>query len=295
MLYDIRLRMGYDFGKAAASGRQQLRIVPRSVPGRQRVIANVLELQPRPHERVDSMDFFGNSVVETAYRAVKGGLSLHLQARIERDFTPPTLDLSPKLEGFDALVRRQRSLGPRSPHHFTGPSPRLPPDPAIREYARRKTQGSMTVLEAATALNQALYDDMRFDPDATHVDTPATEAFANRHGVCQDFTHIMITALRALGVPAGYVSGFLRTHPPEGQARLEGADAMHAWVMAWCGEEAGWVELDPTNGIAVASDHVVVAVGRDYGDVAPVSGVLKLSGKQVITQAVDVIAVSGSE
>ncbi len=86
---------------------------------------------------------------------------------------------------------------------------------------------------------------MRFDPEATHVDTPAGEAFANRHGVCQDFTHVMITALRAIGVPAGYVSGFLRTIPPEGQPRLEGADAMHAWVTAWCGEEAGWVELDP--------------------------------------------------
>ncbi|MCU0818129.1 MAG: transglutaminase family protein [Beijerinckiaceae bacterium] len=293
MLYDIHLRMSYAFGDTTASGRQQLRIIPQNVPGRQRVIATILDLQPRPHERADRLDFFSNTVVETAYREVRGGLSLHLQARIERDFTPPTLDLSPRLDGFEALVMRQRNLGPRAPHHFSGPSPRLPPNAAIADYARAATEGATTVLEAASAINNALFRDMRFDPEATDVDTPAGEAFANRHGVCQDFTHIMITALRSLGVPAGYVSGFLRTNPPEGQARLEGADAMHAWVMVWCGEEAGWIELDPTNGIAVASDHVLVAVGRDYADVAPVSGVLKMAGKQVITQAVDVVPVGG--
>ena len=88
---------------------------------------------------------------------------------------------------------------------------------------------------------------MRYDPDATEVDTPLAEAFAARHGVCQDFSHIMIAGLRSLGIPAGYVSGFLRTMPPPGKPRLEGADAMHAWVRAWCGAEAGWIEYDPTN------------------------------------------------
>ncbi len=291
MLYDIHLRMSTAFGDATASGRQLLRIIPRNLQGRQRVIATALDLTPRPQERSHSFDFFGNTVVEAAYREAKGGLSFQVQARVDRDFAPATLDLSPRLAGFDAIVMRHRSLGPQSPHHFTGPSWRVSPDPAIATYARDVTAGSMTVLQAATALNDALFRDMRFDPDATHVDTPAAEAFAQRHGVCQDFTHVMITALRAIGVPAGYVSGFLRTRPPEGQPRLEGADAMHAWVTAWCGEEAGWVELDPTNGIAVANDHVVVAVGRDYADVAPVSGVLKIAGAQGVTQAVDVVAV----
>ena len=295
MLYDIHLRMSYAFGDAAASGRQLLRIIPRSVPGRQRIIATSLDLLPRPHERADTIDFFGNAVVETAYREVQGGLAFQVQARVDRDFAPATLDLSPKLEGLDAILMRHRSLAPLSPHHFTGPSRRVFADEAIAAYARAVTDGAMTVLQAATAINDALFRDMRFDPEATHVDTTAGEAFAKRHGVCQDFSHVMITALRTVGIPAGYVSGYLRTRPPEGQTRLEGADAMHAWVTAWCGEEAGWVDLDPTNGIVVANDHVVVAVGRDYADVAPVSGVLKIAGTQVITQAVDVVAVGGSE
>ncbi|MGL5115289.1 MAG: transglutaminase-like domain-containing protein, partial [Beijerinckiaceae bacterium] len=94
----------------------------------------------------------------------------------------------------------------------------------------------------------------------------------------------------SIGIPAGYVSGLLRTIPPEGMPRLEGADAMHAWVTAWCGDDAGWLEFDPTNGIVVANDHILVAVGRDYSDVAPVSGVLKTTGVQKIEQAVDVVS-----
>ncbi len=226
---------------------------------------------------------------------MQGGLSCKVQARVDREFTPPALDLSPRLQGFEAIVMRHRSLAAQSPHHFTGPSRRVIQDAAIAAYARAVTADDMTVMQAATAINDALFRDMGFDPDATHVDTPAGEAFSQRRGVCQDFSHVMITALRAIGVPAGYVSGFLRTIPPEGQPRLEGADAMHAWVTVWCGEEAGWVELDPTNGIAVANDHIVVAVGRDYADVAPVSGVLKIAGAQVITQAVDVVAVGGGD
>ena len=141
------------------------------------------------------------------------------------------------------------------------------------------------------AVGLALHRDMRFDPDATTVDTPPAEAFARRHGVCQDFAQVMIACLRGVGIPAGYVSGFLRTNPPPGQPRLEGADAMHAWVRAWCGWQAGWVEFDPTNAIPAGTDHIVVARGRDYGDVAPVKGILRIAGEQTSEHAVDVVPV----
>ena len=130
-----------------------------------------------------------------------------------------------------------------------------------------------------------------FDPEATTVDTPPAEAFARRHGVCQDFAQVMIACLRGVGIPAGYVSGFLRTNPPPGQPRLEGADAMHAWVRAWCGWQTGWIEFDPTNAIPAGTDHIVVARGRDYGDVAPVKGVLRIAGEQKTEHAVDVVPV----
>ena len=149
----------------------------------------------------------------------------------------------------------------------------------------------MTALDAVRAVGLALHRDMHFDPEATTVDTPPAEAFARRHGVCQDFAQVMIACLRGVGIPAGYVSGFLRTNPPPGQPRLEGADAMHAWVRAWCGWQAGWVEFDPTNAISAGTDHIVVARGRDYGDVAPVKGVLRIAGEQKTEHAVDVIPV----
>ena len=103
---------------------------------------------------------------------------------------------------------------------------------------------------------------------------------------------MMIACLRGIGVPAGYVSGFLRTNPPPGQPRLEGADAMHAWVRAWCGWETGWIEFDPTNAVVAGTDHILVARGRDYGDVAPVKGVLRIAGAQKTEHAVDVIPVA---
>ena len=130
--------------------------------------------------------------------------------------------------------------------------------------------------------------DFRYDPKATLVSTPLSEAFENRGGVCQDFAHIMIAGMRGLGLPASYVSGYIRTIPPEGQPRLEGADASHAWVRVWCGGAAGWLGLDPTNAIQVNDDHIEIAVGRDYSDVAPLDGIILISGKQRLKVSVDV-------
>jgi transglutaminase-like putative cysteine protease len=149
----------------------------------------------------------------------------------------------------------------------------------------------MTVRAIATAICARIHMDFTYDPKATSVNTTPSEAFKLKRGVCQDFTHVMIVALRSLGIPAGYVSGFLRTIPPPGKERLEGADAMHAWVRYWGGRVNGWMELDPTNDIPAGTDHIVVAYGRDYADVAPVIGVLKGYGQHKTTQAVDVIPV----
>jgi transglutaminase-like putative cysteine protease len=145
------------------------------------------------------------------------------------------------------------------------------------------------MLAGAIDLMMRLHGEFTYDSKATDVSTPPAEAFAIRRGVCQDFAHIMIAGLRGLGLPTAYVSGFLRTEPPPGKERLQGADATHAWVSVWCGEALGWQGLDPTNALRVSTDHVVLANGRDYSDVAPVGGVLFGSGKQKLSVAVDVI------
>jgi transglutaminase-like putative cysteine protease len=140
-----------------------------------------------------------------------------------------------------------------------------------------------------------IHSDFVYDSEATDVSTPAAEAFRVRRGVCQDFAHIMISGLRGLGLPAAYVSGYLRTLPPPGGVRLEGADATHAWVSVWCGEENGWIAFDPTNAIVVKNDHIVLAIGRDYSDVAPIDGIILAPGKQTLKVGVDVIPESEFE
>ena len=135
--------------------------------------------------------------------------------------------------------------------------------------------------------------DFVYEIGATTASTTPPMSFALRRGVCQDFAHIMISGMRGLGLPAAYVSGYLRTVSSGGgtSERLEGADAMHAWVLVWCGEEAGWIGLDPTNAMLAGNDHVVLAVGRDYADVAPIDGVIFASGGQRLKVAVSVAPV----
>jgi len=263
--------------------------MPLNLPGEQRLVSGLLTTTPEADERLDRTDFFGNPCVEVGHDAPHKTLEFQVTARIERLAQSGTFPPATPLGLLDQEVRAIRALDPRAPHHFLPVSPRIKPDPDRTAYAFGLITDGMTALDAVQAIGTALHRDMAFDAKATTVDTPPEEAFRRRSGVCQDFSQIMIGALRDIGVPAGYVSGFLRTEPPPGEPRLEGADAMHAWVMAWCGAETGWIEFDPTNDVYVGTDHVVVARGRDYADVAPVKGVLRAFGVPVTSQAVDMI------
>lgn len=289
MRYDISLALTYDYDPPARAGRHLLHMMPPSLDGLQRVLAASVDIAPRPQERTDRSDFFGNPVTDLAYRGSHERIAFRLRARIDRIAAAPLEDRSPALGRLAGETAAIRSIGPDAPAHFLAASPNVRPSRSFADYALSSIAGAGSSLSAVRALGAAIHADMTYDPDATEVDTPAEDAFRLRRGVCQDFSHIMIACLRSVGIPAGYVSGFLRTIPPPGKSRLEGADAMHAWVRAWCGEAMGWVEFDPTNDIWAAQDHIVVARGRDYSDVAPVSGVLRAAGAQTGKQAVDVI------
>jgi transglutaminase-like putative cysteine protease len=290
MLYDIRLVIRYTFGQPTGAGRQHLRLLPAWIPGQQHVVEETLSVTPTPSERREFLDFFGNRVIEIALAPGQKEVKFDVRARVHRLVQTGGFDLSPPLARLPSEIEQHRSLGAHAPHHGSAASPRVPMSEAITAYARAAIGAAETVRQAVEALGLALHTDMTFDSEATEVDTAPEEAFAGRRGVCQDFAQIMIAGLRGLGIPAGYVSGFLRTLPPPGKPRLEGADAMHAWVRAWCGAEAGWMEYDPTNACLVGLDHIVVAYGRDYGDIAPVAGVLRLGGSQTSKQAVDILA-----
>lgn len=292
MIYDIRLNISHHYDQPAGNGRHLIRVLPRDLFGRQIVLYHSLELLPPPEERFDSTDFFGNATTSVSHIDPHSDMVVRMQARVE--LIPPGtwLDLSPDINRLRHEWQNYRALDADSPLHYLGPSPRVSPNSEIAYFAQDAFDPSASVAENVIRLGRAIYDEMTFDSDATTVDTNAADAFRLRKGVCQDFTHIMILALHALGIPAGYVSGYLRTLPPEGGVKLEGADAMHAWVRAWCGMDHGWIEYDPTNAARAGADHVVAGFGRDYSDVSPIIGHLRSSGAQTNDQAVDVAVVA---
>ncbi len=171
---------------------------------------------------------------------------------------------------------------------FSMPSPYVPRLDALREWARPTLAPGRPVAEAALELMHRLHRDFEYRSASTAVDTPLAEVVARRRGVCQDFAHVLCGALRAFGLPARYVSGYLLTRAPEGGAALLGADASHAWAQVWCpgtpgvpsdGAAAGWLDLDPTNDLVPGAGHVRVAAGRDFGDVTPLRGVIRGGGR----------------
>ncbi|TNE77960.1 MAG: transglutaminase family protein [Gammaproteobacteria bacterium] len=292
MLYDITLKITYQYDNDADASRHIVRLVPADIPGEQRLVAGTLTVRPKPDEWINRVDFFGNHNVELAFLDLHREITFSVQSRVERMDSIANLDMSPHLAELAGEIAAHQGVDSWAPHHFLGPSLRVPIEPATTGYARELLKDDFSVLDTIKTIGKALYRDMRYDPEATTVETPMLEAFNNRHGVCQDFSHIMIACLRGIGIPAGYVSGFLRTIPPKGKERLEGADAMHAWVRAWCGNNMGWVEFDPTNDMLAGTDHVVIARGRDYSDVAPIKGVMRTHGEHTSKQSVDVIPVS---
>jgi len=291
VLYDVHLDLHYDYDAEVQNDRHLIRVAPISIAGQQRVIASSLSFDPRPARETGFTDFFGNLVTTIAYHGAHDHLDVRLAARISVEENATPADLSPTIDELQQEIGRLWSLAPDSPHHFLGPSPRVPLIEPVTDYARASVARTASVMSTAMDLCLSINRDFAYDSEATEVNTSPLEAFNLRKGVCQDFSHVMIAGLRGIGIPAGYVSGFLRTIPPEGQPRLEGADAMHAWVRAWCGQHMGWVEFDPTNAMLAGPDHITIGYGRDYADISPIVGVLRTSGSHTAKQSVDVVRV----
>ena len=292
MIYSIRLKITHNYNQSATNGRHLIRVLPKMIAERQHVTTHHIEILPKPDTRRDAVDFFGNVTTTCVHSQPHKEMAIKLACHVELSPALSWMDTSGAAKDLRGCWMAVTDLGPESPLHFLGPSQRLRPNSAITEFAKAIYAPQDSVAANVISIGQALYDAMTFDSAATDVDTDPADAFQLRRGVCQDFTHIMILALQAVDIPAAYVSGFLRTLPPEGGVKLEGADAMHAWVRAWCGPAQGWIEYDPTNATLVSTDHVVVGYGRDYADLPPVNGHLRSSGGQVNAQAVDMEVVS---
>ena len=289
MIYDVRHITTYEYGSPVTYSNCALRLLPREEPG-QIVYASRIDIDPVPDITHERTCFFGNRVtqmqIETAHKTLV--VATRTTVEIERE-PPPPRESTPPWEDVRDAAFASRSLDRDAPAHYLHPSRFVPHYLPATDYARESFSPGRSVLAGAAELMHRIRTEFRYDPKATVVSTPLSEAFQKRHGVCQDFAHIMISGLRGLGLPAAYVSGYIRTIPPAGKPRLEGADATHAWVAVWCGKEHGWVGLDPTNDIMIGNDHIILARGRDYADISPVAGIILGSKEQDVDVQVDVI------
>jgi transglutaminase-like putative cysteine protease len=289
MIYDIRQTTTYHYASSVAYARHVLRLTPIDRLG-QRVHAAALDIEPAPIERREGHDFFGNRMTWIELDQPHDTLSVRVAARVavKRDVAP---EATPSWEAIREAAFASVDLSPNSPAHYLFPSRQVSLDPEIRAYAADSFSAGRPVLDAAVDLMRRIKADFVYEIGATTASTTPPMSFALRRGVCQDFAHIMISGMRGLGLPAAYVSGYLRTAQSAGEEQLEGAGAMHAWVLVACGEDVGWRGLDPTNGIFAGDDHVVLAIGRDYADVAPIDGVIFASGGQRLEVSVSVTPV----
>jgi transglutaminase-like putative cysteine protease len=292
VIYDVRQITTCSYATPVAHARHVLRLTPVSRDG-ERVHVAALQIMPEPAHRREGQDFFGNRLTWIEINEPHETLTVKLSARVAVDAADKaSLAQTPAWETVREAAFATGDIGPLSPAHFLYPSRMVSLDPEIREYVRQSFPPGRAILDAAIELIGRMKADIAYEIGATTVTTMPPMSFALRRGVCQDFAHIMISGLRGIGLPAAYVSGYLRSAPRTDANRLQGSDAMHAWVLLWCGTAAGWIGLDPTNGILAGEDHVMLAIGRDYTDVAPMDGVILGSGGQRIDVAVAVTPIA---
>lgn len=272
----------YSYSSPVLLSQQLLHLRPRSLAG-QSCLAYRLSVEPRPGELAEREDFFGNRVAQLLIAAPHDELVVRAASTLEVDPRERAALGLPRVPWETAAVQA-RDAGAA----FLYESPHVETSRELLEYAVPSFPGGRPVLDGLRDLARRIHGEFQFDPTATSVSTPLREVMKRRRGVCQDFAHLMIGALRALGLAARYVSGYLLTDPPPGRARLVGADASHAWVSAYCGEGAGWVDLDPTNDCVVDDEHVTLAWGRDFSDVTPMRGVILGGGNQLLAVRVTV-------
>jgi transglutaminase-like putative cysteine protease len=281
-------RTAYRYESPMSDGFTATHLHPRVTPS-QTIVSAELHIEPTPDEFEASHDPFGNPVARFAVH--RSHSSLDVESVLVVDVDPPALPVeSPSWETVAAAVRGARGelaveLGPYLAH-----TPSTDLLPALADITDLEFTPGRPVVDAVRGLCNRIFTSFVFDAGFSDVTTPLADVLMARRGVCQDFAHVACAALRFVGLPARYVSGYIETLPPPGQPKLVGADASHAWCSVWAGE-CGWLDFDPTNDQMPPTHHVTVGWGRDYGDVAPVRGVVIGSGgSQSLVVSVDVVS-----
>lgn len=292
MTYRVVHRTRYEYDAEVSASYGEAHLHPRDTQSQQTYLAT-LTIDPFPEHYRERRDFFGNRVahftVLEQHRVLTVTATSMVDVRDRRAILPEVGEL--QWEQARDLLHRDTAVETIDARQFVLTSPVATPSVNATEYARVTFVPGRPLVESLEELCTRLHTEFKFAPGATTVSTPVDEVLARRAGVCQDFAHLTISALRGLGLAVRYVSGYLETDPPPGQDRLVGADVSHAWVSVFV-PQIGWVDIDPTNGHFVNNRYVTVAWGRDYADVPPLKGVIYTqSEKQTLKVTVDVTTI----
>lgn len=284
MRYRVRHVTRYAYGAAVELAAHLAHLRPRPMPW-QTVLSDHIAIAPAPARRRDGHDHFGNRVTWLFLDLPHADFEVVSECHVAVACPPPPAAAA--TPDWEAVVQAAREPQGWQAAEFQFGTTLAPVNADTKAYAAECFAPGRPVLEGILALNSRIFQEFHFRPGVTAVSTPVSQVMQRREGVCQDFTHVMVSALRGLGIPARYTSGYIRTRPPPGQAKRQGADQSHAWVGAWLGPAHGWINVDPTNGIVVQEEHVLLGWGRDFNDVSPLRGVILGGGQHSVSVSVD--------
>jgi transglutaminase-like putative cysteine protease len=273
----------YRYSEEVSLSLHRLRMKPRNLPY-QRVLESHYEFFPQPSLIREIEDSFENHVSEVFIEQGHRSFQIKSLSRIET--LPRQKPVSAFITPWEKVVGDLQKTTDLDPRHYVYPSIYAPWVHGLHEWTRKSFPEGAPILECVNDLSKRIFSEFTFDPTATIVSTPISEILQKKRGVCQDFAHLQIAALRSMGLAARYVSGYIRTDPRPGQLRLIGGDASHAWVSFYCPED-GWIDVDPTNNRLVDESYAVIGWGKDYGDVSLIRGTLTGGGSHSLYLSVD--------
>jgi transglutaminase-like putative cysteine protease len=297
--YRITHTTQYHYSQAAELCQNEARLQPRDFWRQQRRYTR-FEILPAPVDFHERLDYFGNHVTYFAIQQAHTQLVVTAVSELTVSPGQRTFDTFNPLSWEQARnllqemptpgqsQRRDQELELPDAGHYVLDSPMAAASDEISRYGQSSFLPNRPLVEVVRDLNQRIYSDFIYDPSFTTIATPLSDVLSHRRGVCQDFAHLAIACLRAYGIAARYVSGYIETRPAPGRPRSVGADASHAWVSVYM-PGAGWLDFDPTNNTMPTDQHITLAWGRDYSDVTPLKGIAYGGGQHSLSVSVDVL------
>ena len=292
MIYEIYHETKFDYAGLVTFSHNIARLKPKNSTT-QKLLEYSLAIDPNPYEINEFIDYFGNTnnymVIREAHKTLKVVATSKVE-RVEEEINKELENLKNITLSFKELKQKLSTYHESDvlAKYFLFETQSIPTaSEEIKEYALESFKEDRNIIEAASEFTSRIFNDFKFVSGFSDITTPIETIFREKKGVCQDFAQFAISALRSIGIPTRYVSGYIQTLPPEGKEKLFGADASHAWFSIYI-PDFGWIDFDPTNNRIPDIQYIILGYGRDYLDISPLKGVVQSSGNSYLSVKVNV-------